>query len=83
MLKNSFTLDSLKQQLLDMRFKLVKFIVGKDPVVMNITVTSDIIQYNKLRHNPRTIFHGNIVKHVSSRQSFVLSPNQNANHVGF
>lgn len=57
-----------------MRLELIKMLVDKDPVVMNITITSDIVDYNKLNRNSRTIFVNNNVKHVSDKQSFVLNP---------
>lgn len=57
-----------------LRLELIKKIVGKDPVVMNIHITSDIVDYNKLNRNRRTIFVNNTVKHVSDKQSFVLNP---------
>ena len=60
---------------LDLRFFLIKKIVGKDPVIMNIHVTSDIIKFNKLERNKRVVFHNNTVKTVSDRQSFVYSGN--------
>ena len=60
---------------LEYRVLLIKKIVGKDPVVMNITITSDIVDFNKLNNNPRSIFCDNIVKSVSDKQSFVFSPN--------
>ena len=41
---------------------------------MNIHITSDIVDYNKLNRNRRTIFVNNTVKHVSDKQSFVLNP---------
>lgn len=59
---------------LDFRYFLLKKLVGKDPVVMNIHITSDIVSYNKLDRNLRVVFHNNTVKQVSSRQSFVYSP---------
>ena len=59
---------------LEYRVLLIKKIVGKDPVVMNIHITSDIVDYNKLNRNRRTIFVNNTVKHVSDKQSFVLNP---------
>ena len=57
-----------------MRLELIKKLVDKDPVVSNITITSDIVDYNKLNRNSRTIFVNNKVKHVSDKQSFVLNP---------
>ncbi len=57
-----------------LRLELIKKIIGKDPVVMNITITSDIVDYNKLNRNSRTIFLNNTVKHVSDKQSFVYNP---------
>ena len=42
---------------------------------MNVYITSDIVSFNKLDRNERVIFWGNTVKTVSSRQSFVFSPN--------
>ncbi|MBV5346665.1 hypothetical protein JZU46_00310 [bacterium] len=83
MFKNSFTFYFLKQSFLPLRFKLIKFLVGKDPVIMNLTITSDIVSYNKLDSNPRAIFIGNRVKSVCSRQSFVLNPNSDTTQVGF
>lgn len=62
------------------RYFLLTKLVGKDPVVMNIHITSDIVCYNKLFRNVRTVFHNNTVKQVSSRQSFVYNPN-NSKHV--
>jgi hypothetical protein len=57
-----------------LKLELIKKLVGKDPVVMNIHITSDIVDYNKLNRNTKTIFVNNTVKHVSSKQSFVLNP---------
>lgn len=59
---------------LSFRYFLLRKLVGKDPVVMNIHITSDIVDYNKLNRNRRTIFVNNTVKHVSDKQSFVLNP---------
>ena len=70
--------DELKAYLnykyLDFRFYLIKKLIGTDPVIMNITVTDDIISYNKIYQNYRSIMVNNRIKHVSSRQSFVLQP---------
>ena len=57
-----------------LRLELIKRLVDKDPVVMNIHITSDIVEYNKLNRNSRTIFVNNTVKHVNDKQSFVLNP---------
>lgn len=65
------TKEFLNYKYLDLRFKLIKFLVKKDPVVMNIYITSDIIKFNKLDRNRRVIFSDNTIKHVSDRQSFV------------
>lgn len=66
-------MNQLSYKLLNLRFKLIKYLVGNTKVVMNITVTSDIVDYNKLT-SPSSIFYGNLVKTVSSRQSFVYNP---------
>lgn len=57
-----------------LRKTLVTWLIGNDPVIMNITVTSDIIVYNKLESNHRSLVIGNKVKTVSSRTSFVYNP---------
>ena len=62
------------EQFLAFRRRLVTWIMGKDPVIMNVTLTSDIIEYNKLDYNPRCIMEGNIVKRVSEQTSFIYGP---------
>ena len=66
----------LNYKYLDFRFYLVKKLIGKDPAIMNITITDDIIKYNKLYSNPRTIMVNTVIKHVSDRQSFVFQPSR-------
>lgn len=63
-----------EKEFLEFRNRLVTLLVGNDPVIMNITVTSDILDYNKLETNQRAILMGNMVKTVSERTSFVYSP---------
>lgn len=71
----AFLKELWNKKYLEYRLKLVKELVGKDPVIMNVHITSDIVSFNKLDRNERVIFWGNTVKTVSSRQSFVFSPN--------
>lgn len=63
-----------ENEFLQFRAKFIEWLVGNDPVIMNITVTSDIIKYNKLEQNNRSILIGNMVKNVSDKQSFVYNP---------
>lgn len=67
------------ERFLAFRRALVTWIMGNDPIVMNITVTSDIVEYNKLDTNERAIFAGNMVKKVSDKTSFVYNPNATTN----
>jgi len=56
------------------RAYVVKKIVGNDPVIMNITITNDILKYNKIGTERHPILHGLQIKNVSDRQSFVYNP---------
>lgn len=58
---------------LNLRNYLIKKLVGTSPVLMNLTVTSDILQYNKIPSS-NSFTHNLKVRSVSSRQSFVYSP---------
>lgn len=51
---------------------IVSELVDKKPVVMNITVTSDIVEYNELESSE--FFRDNKIRNVSGKQSFVYSP---------
>lgn len=53
------------------RLFLIELLIGRDlKVISNITVTSDIIQYN----NGVDLMIGGSIKYVSDRQSFVYNP---------
>jgi hypothetical protein len=54
------------------RLRLITWLISDDiKVISNITITSDIISYNK----GINILHKTKIKQVSTRQSFVFSPN--------
>jgi hypothetical protein len=63
-----------EEAFLEFRRRFVTWIMGNDPAIFNITVTSDIIKYNKLEGNPRSLLVGNMIKSVSDKQSFVYNP---------
>ncbi len=64
-----------EKEFLAFRLSIITWLMGNDPAIMNITVTSDIVKYNKLDSNHRAVFEGNMVKYVSDKQSFVYNPN--------
>lgn len=69
-----FSLFETEEEFLEFRRNLIEMLMGRDPIIMNITVTSDIIEYNKLNSNHRSILIGNMIKNVSDKQSFVYNP---------
>ena len=63
-----------EEAFLAFRRSAVTWLMGNDPAILNITVTSDIIKYNALEYNERAVMAGNMIKSVSDRQSFVYNP---------
>jgi len=63
-----------EEEFLSFRRSVLVWLMGNDPAIMNITVTSDIIQYNDMHTNNRAVLEGNMVKSVSDKQSFVYNP---------
>jgi len=71
---NVSTFFETEEEFLAFRRSVIDWLMGKDPAIINITVTSDIIKYNKLDRNHRALMIGNMVKYVSDKQSFVYNP---------
>jgi hypothetical protein len=69
-----FSLFETEEDFLEFRRNLISMLMGRDPIIMNVTLTSDIIKYNKLNSNHRCILEGNMIKNVSDKQSFVYNP---------
>lgn len=63
-----------EEEFLAFRRSVVTWLMGNDPAIFNITVTSDIIKYNELDRNHRALLVGNMIKNVSDKQSFVYNP---------